>query len=226
MRILLAEDDDRLAEPLIDYLSRDQHRVTWVSNGNRALEALLSESYDLALLDWMLPGRDGLAVVQELRRQGNGTLVLMLTARDAEADVVAGLQGGADDYVVKPFRMVELVARIHSLERRSERPYRPAELGWGSLRLDPVEARVSLGTQELSLTAKELQLLEWFLRHPGRLFSRAQLLKQLWSMEVDSGENTVKTHLNNLRRKLRAAGSEDPIQTVHGLGYRLAAPQS
>ncbi len=225
MRILLAEDDDRLAEPLIDYLSRDQHHVTWVSNGDRALEALLGDSYDLALLDWMLPGRDGLAVVQELRRQGNGTLVLMLTARDAEADVVAGLEGGADDYVVKPFRMVELAARIHSLERRSERPYRPAELGWGSLRLDPEEARVSLGTQELSLTAKELQLLEWFLRHPGRLFSRAQLLEQLWSMEAESGENTVKTHLNNLRRKLRAAGSEDPIQTVHGLGYRLAAPQ-
>ena len=225
MRILLAEDDDRLAEPLIDYLSRDQHHVTWVSNGDRALEALLGDSYDLALLDWMLPGRDGLAVVQELRRQGNGTLVLMLTARDAEADVVAGLEGGADEYVVKPFRMVELAARIHSLERRSERPYRPSELGWRTLRLDPVEARVSLGAEELSLTAKELQLLEWFLRHPGRLFSRAQLLEQLWSTEGESSGDTVKTHLNNLRRKLRAAGSDDPIETVHGLGYRLAKPQ-
>ncbi len=225
MRILLAEDDARLAEPLVEYLSREQHRLTWVSNGNRALEALLSEPYDLALLDWMLPGRDGLAIVRELRRQGNGTLVLMLTARDAVADVVAGLQGGADDYLVKPFRMVELAARIQSLGRRGERPYRPPALEWGALRLDPLGARVSVADQELNLTAKELQLLEWFLRHPGQLFSRGQLLDQLWSMDVDPGEDTVKTHLNNLRRKLRAAGSEDPIETVHGLGYRLGAPR-
>ncbi|MCP9793073.1 response regulator transcription factor [Vulcanococcus limneticus] len=225
MRILFAEDDARLAEPLVDYLSRDQHQVTWESNGNRALEALLTGSYDLALLDWMLPGRDGLSIVQELRRRGHDTLVLMLTARDAVSDVVAGLQGGADDYLVKPFRMVELAARIRTLERRSERPYRPAQLQWGELRLDPIGAKVSLGDHELSFTAKELQLLEWFLRHPGQLFNRGQLLDQLWPMDVGAGEDTVKTHLNNLRRKVRAAGSDDPIETVHGLGYRLVARQ-
>jgi len=223
MRILFAEDDARLAEPLVDYLSRDQHQVTWEANGKRALNALLTGDYDLALLDWMLPGRDGLSIVRELRSHGHGTLVLMLTARDALADVVAGLQGGADDYLVKPFRMVELAARIRSLERRSERAYRPVLLQWGQLRLDPHGARVCLGDQELNLTAKELQLLEWFLRHPDQLFNRAQLLDQLWSMDGESGEDTVKTHLNNLRRKLRAAGSDNPIETVHGLGYRLVA---
>jgi DNA-binding response OmpR family regulator len=148
----------------------------------------------------------------------------MITARDALGDVVEGLHGGADDYVVKPFRLAELAARIRSLERRSERPYQPSRLIWGPLELDPTAAAAWCQGRTLSLTSKEWQLLEWFLRHPSRLFNRAQLLDQLWSLEADSGEDTVKTHLNNLRRKLRSAGSPDPIETLHGLGYRLSAP--
>ena len=120
MRILLAEDDTRLAEPLVDFLEQDKHAVTWLSDGQRALEALLDGSYELALLDWMLPGCDGLTIVQTLRKTSIHTLVLMLTARDTVEDVVAGIQGGADDYLVKPFRMAELAVRIRSLERRAE----------------------------------------------------------------------------------------------------------
>ena len=221
MRILLAEDDNRLAEPLSEFLTREQHAVTWVIDGRVALRALNETDYDLALLDWMLPGMDGLAIVQELRRQQRTTLLLMLTARDNVEDVVAGLQAGADDYLVKPFRMAELAARIRSLERRAERPYAPQSLSWGPLALDVNRSEALVGTQPLLLTGKELQLLEWFLRHPGRMASRIHLLDQLWSMDAEAGEETVKTHLNNLRRKLRAAGCPDPIETAHGQGYRL-----
>lgn len=221
MRILLAEDDARLAEPLRDYLMREKHSVTWVDQGQQALATLLEEDYDLALLDWMLPGRDGLSIVSELRRRQRPTLVLMLTARDALEDVVRGLQAGADDYLVKPFRMAELAARIRSLERRAERPYSAALLSWGPLRLDVEAGRLTCDARELPLTSRELQLLEWFLRHPGRLASRAFLLERLWSIDAEAGEDTVKTHLNNLRRKLRSAGAPDPIETVHGQGYRL-----
>ncbi len=221
MRILLAEDDGRLAEPLVDYLQREQHGVLWLADGRQALEALLDEDYELALLDWMLPGLDGLSVVSELRRHGKTTLVLMLTARDDLGDVVKGLQSGADDYMVKPFRMAELSARIRSLERRGGRGYQPTQLTWGLIVLDPLQGSVMVQEKELALTAKERQLLEWFLRHPARLVNRSQLLDQLWSLDQDAGENTVKTHLNNLRRKLKAAGSDDPIETLHGLGYRL-----
>jgi DNA-binding response OmpR family regulator len=224
MRILLAEDDARLAGPLGDFLEREQHAVSWVSEGRVALGELLSADYDLALLDWMLPGLDGLAIVQELRRRERPTLVLMLTARDTPDDVVTGLRAGADDYLVKPFRMAELAARIRSLERRSGRPYTSQQLAWGPLRLDVDSGQVSVDAAVVPLTSRERQLLEWFLRHPGRLAQRPYLLDQLWSVDADAGEETVKTHLNNLRRKLKTSGCPDPIETVHGQGYRLLPP--
>lgn len=221
MRILLAEDDERLGEPLTEFLEREHHTVTWMTQGQTALAALLDDAYDLALLDWMLPGRDGLSIVRELRRRQLPTLLLMLTARDTLEEVVTGLQAGADDYLVKPFRMAELAARIRSLERRAARPFQAQQLSWGPLRLDVEAGQLRLNGQELPLTSKELQLLEWFLRHPGRLASRPFLLERLWSIDAEAGDETVKTHLNNLRRKLRAAGCLDPIDTVHGQGYRL-----
>lgn len=224
MRILLAEDDTRLGRPLVDWLERERHGVTWVTDGADALAALLADSYDIALLDWMLPGRDGLSIVKELRRCGRTTLVLMLTARDGLDDLVLGLREGADDYLVKPFRMGELSARINSLARRSARPYRPRRLVWRQLQLDAEAAQAFVDDRPLALTQREWQLLEWFLLHPGQLFNRSQLLERLWSLDSEAGEDAVKTHLNNLRRKLRQAGADDPIETIHGRGYRLARP--
>jgi two-component system response regulator QseB len=226
MHILLAEDDARLAEPLRDFLTREHHAVTWVTDGGRALAALLTGDYELALLDWMLPGRDGPMIVRELRGHGSSILVLMLTARDALSDVVEGLGAGADDYVVKPFRMVELAARIRSLERRGSQVYNPSTLQWGPLTVNTLAGSIHCADLELLLTGKEFQLLEWFLRHPGQLFSRSRLLDRIWPMDAEAGEETVKTHLNNLRRKLRQVGVPDPIETVHGQGYRLLPPPS
>ncbi|MFM1800122.1 MAG: hypothetical protein RLZZ117_2400 [Cyanobacteriota bacterium] len=172
MRILLAEDDARLAQPLSEFLEREQHSGIWVSDGLQAMTQLFRNPYDLALLDWMLPGRDGLSIVRALRERQSPTLVLMLTARDNVDDVVAGLRAGADDYPVKPFRMAELLARLHPLERRSDRPYAWQQLAWGPLCLDLESGLAVVGEETLTLTTKERQLLEWFLRHPGRLVSR------------------------------------------------------
>jgi DNA-binding response OmpR family regulator len=222
MRILLAEDDHRLAEPLRDFLTHHGHTVDWFDDGERAWQALECGGYQLALLDWMLPGRDGLSLLRALRRQQRPILVLMLTARDALTDRLAGFEEGADDYLVKPFQMVELAARIRALERRAERPYQSSKLRWGPLELDVMASRLLCDGHPQTLTTRELQLLEWFLRHPGQLFSRSRLLEALWSLEADVGEETVKTHLNNLRRKLRLSAGLDPIETVHGQGYRLS----
>jgi DNA-binding response OmpR family regulator len=224
MRILLAEDDARLAEPLRDFLTHHRHTVDWFEDGSCAWEALQGGGYELALLDWMLPGRDGLTILRDLRRSRMPLLVLMLTARDALPDRLAGFEEGADDYLVKPFQMVELAARIRALERRAERPYQPSRYGWGPLELDAGASQVWCQGEAVALTTRELQLLEWFLRHPGQLFSRSRLLEQLWPLEADVGEETVKTHLNNLRRKVRLRAGADPIETVHGQGYRLAGP--
>ena len=221
MRILLAEDDALLAEPLLEFLQREHHVVSWFSDGRLALEALLEGGFELALLDWMLPGLEGNRIVEQIRSHNLPLLVLMLTARDGLEDVVQGLQAGADDYLVKPFRMIELAARIRSLQRRSSQPYKNDNLRWGQLELAVDRGTLLVGGVPLALTTKEFQLLEWFMRHPGQLFSRSRLLDQLWPLDADSGEETVKTHLNNLRRKLRLAGSADPIETLHGQGYRL-----
>ena len=150
------------------------------------------------------------------------TLVMTLTARDALPDRLVGFEEGADDYLVKPFQMVELAARIRALERRAQSPYQPSRYSWGPLELDAVASQVWCHGLAVALTTREIQLLEWFLRHPGQLFSRSRLLEQLWPLEADVGEETVKTHLNNLRRKLRQMAGADPIETVHGQGYRLA----
>ncbi len=221
MRILLVEDDDRIAQPIAEDLRHQYHVVDAVDDGIKGWEHAQAAPYDLILLDLMLPRLDGITLCQRLRAAGYTTSILILTARDTLSDKIIGLDAGADDYLVKPFALEELSARIRALSRRKSSTWQPA-LTCGKLRLDPTTHQVNYGDIALSLTPKEYMILEFFLKNPTRVFSRAELLDKLWEFDQISGEATIKTHITSLRRKLKEAGSsEDLIETIYGLGYRL-----
>ncbi|VXD19558.1 response regulator transcription factor [Planktothrix paucivesiculata] len=221
MRILLVEDDERITKALAEALMDHHYVVDVVHDGQMGWEFMESADYDLMILDVMLPGLNGIKLCQRLRQQGKSTPVLMLTAKDTSADKVLGLDVGADDYVIKPFDLQELLARIRALLRRGNSALPPV-LEWGNLRLDPNSCEVTYAGQLLSLTPKEYGLLELFLRSPGRVLSREIILEHLWSFEDIPGEDTVKTHIKRLRQKLKTVGVPSTlIETVYGLGYRL-----
>lgn len=221
MRILLIEDDQRIAEPLTEHLRHQYHVVDLASDGITGFEQALIVSYDLILLDLMLPRLDGITLCKHLRAERCQALILMLTAKDTTTDKVIGLDAGADDYLVKPFKLAELAARIRALSRRSL-DIKPTILTHGNLQLDPSTCQVNYGQHRLPLTPKEYTILEVFLRSPTRVFTRSELLDKLWEFEEVPGEETIKTHLTNLRRKIKAAGCEsDLIRSVYGIGYRL-----
>lgn len=221
MRILLIEDDQRIAEPLIEHLTRQYHVVDLAQDGVSGWEQAQAIPYDLILLDLMLPFLDGITLCKRLRLVACKALILMLTAKDTTTDKVLGLDAGADDYLVKPFKLQELAARIRALSRRSL-DIRPPILTHEKLQLDPSTHQVTYEWKILSLTPKEYMLLEVFLKSPLRVFTRSELLDKLWECEDVSGEETIKTHLKNLRRKLKAAGNESElIENVYGIGYRL-----
>jgi DNA-binding response OmpR family regulator len=221
MKLLLVEDDERIADALVEDLT-DQHYVIDVAyDGRTAWEMLDAFAYDLILLDVMLPEIDGISLCRDLRSRRCDTPILMLTARDTITDKVMGLDAGADDYLVKPFDLEELSARIRSLLRRGGGSLPPV-FEWGELQLDPSACEVSYAGKLLSLTPKEYSLLELFLRNSRRIFSSGQILERLWSYEEPPTEETVRSHIKGLRQKLKLAGAPaDLIETVHGLGYRL-----
>lgn len=221
MRILLVEDDEVLVEALSESLIDHHYAVDIATDGKAGWEFIEAATYDLILLDVMLPKLDGISLCQRLRSQGYHLPVLMLTARDTNTDKVMGLDAGADDYVVKPFDLLELLARIRALLRRGNVSLPPV-LCWGKLQLDPGTCEVVYDGQPLHLRPKEYSLLELFLRSGQRLLSRSAILEHLWSFEEPPGEETVKAHLKEVRQKLRAVGAPaDLIETVYGLGYRL-----
>ncbi|MEO8892621.1 MAG: response regulator transcription factor [Coleofasciculaceae cyanobacterium] len=221
MRILLIEDDERISEPLVEHLSHQYHVVDQAQDGITGWELAIATPYDLILLDLMLPGLDGITLCQRLRKSGCKALILMLTAKDTTTDKIIGLDAGADDYLVKPFKIQELAARIRALSRRTP-DIQPPILTCGNLQLDPSTYQVTYAGELLTLTPKEYMLLEVFLRNPTRVFTRSDLLNKLWELDDISGEETVKTHLRNLRRKIKAAGSDSEfIENVYGIGYRL-----
>ena len=221
MRILLVEDDERITDALAEDLTDQHYAIDVAHDGEAGWELASAFTYDLILLDIMLPKMDGIAICRRLRSQGCCTPVLMLTARDTITDKVSGLDAGADDYLVKPFDLQELSARIRALLRRGSSTLPPV-LEWGNLRLDPSTCEVFYEDRLLSLSPKEYSLLEFFLRNGRRVFSRAQILEHLWPFERLPEEATVKAHIRGLRQKLEAAGvPSDLIETVYGLGYRL-----
>ena len=223
MRILLVEDDDRIAKPLAEGLRNEHHVVEIARDGLEGWEYAQGAEFELILLDLMLPKLDGVTLCKRLRQTGSKALILMLTAKDTTDDKVIGLDAGADDYLVKPFKLKELAARVRALSRRSYE-LKPQVLTYEQLQLDPSTAKVTYDDKLLSLTPKEYLILEYFLRHPKQILTRTAILDKLWEFDNSSGEGTIKTHITNLRSKLKAAGSANNlIETVYGLGYRLGS---
>ncbi|WP_373530721.1 response regulator transcription factor [Nostoc sp.] len=221
MRILIVEDDDRIAKPLAEDLKHQHHAVDIACDGIEGWEYAQAGNYDLILLDLMLPRLDGITLCKRLRASNCNAFILMLTARDTTSDKIIGLDAGADDYLVKPFELEELAARIRALSRRSPET-RQLILIHGDLQLDTNNCHVTYASKPLSLTHKEYMILECFLKNPTQVLTRSAILNKLWEFDKLSGEETVKTHITNLRKKLRAVGSsEDFIETVYGVGYRL-----
>jgi DNA-binding response OmpR family regulator len=221
MRILLVEDDQRIAVALQETLEDCQYKVDLALDGETGWELLQAFDYRLLLLDIMLPKLNGIQLCQRLRQAGMQLPVLMLTAKDSSNDKVMGLDAGADDYVIKPFDLAELTARIRALLRRSD-VVLPTVLEWGNLYLNPNNYEVKYDENTLHLTPKEYQILELFVRRPRMVLSRSLIMDQIWSFENPPGEETVKVHIKDIRKKLRKAGAPaDFIETVYGLGYRL-----
>lgn len=221
MKILIVEDDERISDAIAEELTDQNYAVEIASNGEAAWDLVEAFTYDLILLDVMLPKLNGLDFCRQLRTAGYSIPVLMLTARDTTHDKVLGLDAGADDYLVKPFELQELLARVRAATRRNSQSLSPV-LEWGDLRIDTNTCEVFYLDQPLTLRPKEYRLLELFLRNNRRIFSRAQILEQLWSFEEVPEEATVKAHIRSLRQKLQAGGApNDLIETVYGMGYRL-----
>jgi two-component system, OmpR family, response regulator len=220
MRVLVIEDEVKMAALLRRGLSEDGLTVDVAEDGERGLLMAGANPYDAVVLDVMLPGIDGFETCRRLRHDGVWAPVLMLTARGALEDRVAGLDGGADDYLVKPFSFSELLARLRALVRRGN-VERPPVIEVGDLRLDPGTHEVWRGETEIRLSAKEFTLLEIFMRHPGYVLSRTQLLEQAWEYDYDRRSNVVEVYVRYLRRKLDLPFDTVSIETVRGAGYRL-----
>jgi two-component system OmpR family response regulator len=223
MRVLLVEDEPKMARLLERGLTERGDAVTAVVTGEDAVALARLEDFDVMLLDVMLPGIDGFATCRRLRELGVWTPVLMLTARAAVADRIHGLDGGADDYLTKPFSFQELLARIRALVRRGP-VVRPAVLTVGDLRLDPAARRVWRGDHEIHLSARELALLETFMRRPDQVLTRGQLLEHAWDVAYDGGSNVVDVYVRYLREKIDRPFGRRTLATVRGVGYRLEAP--
>lgn len=220
MRILLVEDEPKLAQLLKRGLAEEGHPTDVAATGEDALWMVGARSYDVVVLDVMLPGLDGFGVCRELRARGVWTPVLLLTARDAVEDRVQGLDTGADDYLTKPFSFEELVARLRALVRRAPRE-RPSVIQIGDLRLDPAARRAWRGDTELALSPKEFELLEMLMRHAGQALTRVQLLDGAWDMSFESRSNVVDVYMRYLRGKVDRPFGRASIETVRGVGYRL-----
>jgi two-component system OmpR family response regulator len=222
MRILVVEDDPRLSGLLQRGLSEHANAADSVACGEDALWMAKAHDYDAIVLDVMLPGLNGFQTCARLRAEGVWTPVLMLTARDAVDDRIAGLDAGADDYVTKPFSIAELRARLRAVVRRGA-VERPAILEVGDLRLDPATQQAWRGEVEVRLSNKEFAMLELFMRRPGQIISRYQLLEHAWDLAYDNRSNVVAVHIGRLREKIDRRFGRRSIETVRGVGYRLLA---
>jgi len=217
MKVLLVEDEVKLANALAQILKRHGYQVDVVYDGDQGLEMAESGLYDLIVLDRMLPGKDGVTIIKELRRQGMHRPVLFLTAKDAPADRVEGLDAGADDYLIKPFSTEELLARLRALSRRKDKEFVDTTLRAAGLTLDPLKGEVSNGTEVIQLTVKETLLLELLMRHRGQVVPKELIFERVWGYDSDSELGNIDLYIHYLRKKLKVPC----IKTVRGIGYYL-----
>lgn len=221
MRILIIEDNERLADIIKRGLTEEGYAADIAETGETGEEYLENISYDLIMLDIMLPGKDGNAVCRKLREKRVKTPILMLTAKGSLNDKINGLDNGADDYMVKPFEFEELYARIRALLRREENLI-PKVIRRGDLALDTVTRRVKQGAREIDLTAKEYAILEYLFRYPEIVITRTMIEQHIWDFDLDSSSNLIDAYISRLRRKIDNEGEESFIQTIKGIGYRMA----
>jgi DNA-binding response OmpR family regulator len=224
MRLLLVEDDRKAARLLQRGFHEEGFAVDAVNSAEEAEGLSSLDQYEIIILDWLLPGMDGLSLCRSLRARGVRTPILMLTARDALSDRVEGLNSGADDYLTKPYAFEELLARTRALIRRAE-VVRPTLLSAGDLTLDPITHRVVRANRSLELTRTEYAILALLIRHPGDVITRTQLAEEVWHADPTTLDNVIDVHVSNLRRKVDASGSAPLVQTVRGRGYRLAVAE-
>ena len=225
MKILVVEDDRKVAGFVEQGLKEEGHVVDVAPDGDEATMLAHVYDYDVILLDVVLPKKIGFQIATELRREGRTTPILMLTSRDAAEDVVRGLDAGADDYLAKPFRFEELLARIRALHRRGGAA-RVENLKVGTVEVDRLRHEASVNGRKLDLTPKEFQLLEFFMLHPDEVVRRTTLLEKVWDMHFDPESNVVDVHVGNLRRKLQQSAGEQLIATVRGVGFMLRRPEA
>ena len=220
MRVLVVEDDPKVRDLLRRGLEQQSFAVAVAADGAEALWQVRESNFDAIVLDVILPDADGFVVCDELRISGSWAPILMLTALDDVRDRVRGLNAGADDYLVKPFELAELVARLHALFRRGGAP-RPVTLRVGDLSLDPARREVRRGGQPIELTAREFSLLEYFMRHPAESLSRARLLEHVWDDAFDGDPHVVSVYVSYLRDKIDRPFGRSSLETLRGAGYRL-----
>jgi DNA-binding response OmpR family regulator len=226
MRLLIVEDDRNLRVFLRKAFREEGYAVDEAASGDDGLEAAFAAPYDCVVLDVMLPGRNGLEVLDELRGRGLDTPILVLTARNEPSHRVRGLERGADDYLGKPFDLAELMARVQALVRRSRRRVEDPTLQVGAIVLDPITRRVTSGERVIDLTPREFALLEFLMRNAGRNLSRARIAEAVWNYQFDSNTNVVDVYVTYLRRKLGDLPDGTELVTVRGVGYRLDGPRT
>jgi DNA-binding response OmpR family regulator len=224
MRVLIVEDDPAIVRFLERGLAAHGHQAVTADNGQDGVLMAADETVDFILLDIMLPGMDGQEVLRRIRARRPGVPVLMLTARDEVRDKVHALDGGADDYLTKPFDLEELLARMRALVRRADQP-EASKIEVGDLKMDLRSHRVWRGEKSVELSSREFALLEYFVRHPGQVLSRQQILSAVWDYAFDPGSNIVDVYVSYLRNKLDRRGGPSLISTVRGAGYRFEPPE-
>jgi two-component system phosphate regulon response regulator PhoB len=227
-QILIVEDEPEVREMIRFILEPKGYRIDEADNAQVARRLLWQHHYDLILMDWMLPGRSGLDLIRELKQKAHANMppVIMLTARSEESDKVDALESGADDYITKPFSPREMLARIKAVMRRNRADHTTREIAFFGLRIEPDQHSVSVDGKSLHLSPVEYRLLYFFMTHPERVYSRSQILDQVWGTTVSVDERTVDVHIRRLRKQLTPTGHQHFLQTVRGVGYRFSPNNS